>query len=398
MKRREFLKGVTTASLAMAASGVACKDNNPSTSQPPTSQPPSAVAKLPKWHVDVVVHGMFAMVLDMDGTRYKSNPRVRLLAPRVTTYMPHHYIAKTFKAVGTDLQETWSQEVSLGAKSVNGALLFPNSPAPDSTTFDPSDDSTRIVIVVDKTSDVLDKPGWIIDLPAIPNDICQLRAADYNLLNPTGLTYQDSHMNYAQLTALVHVIKFEFSAASAPSFSFSPDGGTPQPLTFDGNVLRLHVFAEPNTAPVCNMPKECHDHLQDALDQFDQMFHQKLNLTLADTGACICLDWDPVPDSCPEVLPCEERSLYELLHPNEFGCSQFTGKTQARQQIKQDPGIQKVQTQWNELLDQKSKMALTGESLTTTSVKLYKNTKAYSGTKPPSNCMAMVCKQGNRSN
>jgi hypothetical protein len=394
MKRREFLKGVTTASLAMAASGVACKDNNPS-----TSQPPIAAAKLPTWHVDVVVHGMFAIVLDMDGTRYKNHPRIRLLAPRVTNYMAHHYFVKTFKAVGRDLQETYSREVSLSAKSVNGALLFPSSPAPNSTSFDPSDDSTRIVIVLNKTSDVPDKPGWMIDLPAIPNDICQLRTAGYNLLNPTGLTYQDSHMNYGQSMALVHVIKYEFSAASAPSFSFSPDGGTPQPLTFDGNVLRLHLFAEPNTAPVCNMPKECHDHLQDALDQFDQMFHQKLNLTLADTGACICLDWDPVPDSCPEVLPCEERSLYELLHPNEFGCSQFTAKTQARKQIEEDKGIQNVQKQWQQLLlDLKSKAALAGESLTATSRTLYKNTKAYSGSKPPSNCMAMVCKHGNRSN
>jgi hypothetical protein len=393
MKRREFLKGVTGASLAMVTSSIACNDNTPS-----TSQPSSAAAKLPTWHVDVVVHGMFAIVLDMDGTRYKNKPRVRLLAPRVTNYMPHHYLAKTFKAVGTDLQETWSQEVTLSAKSVSGALLFPSSPSPNNTTFDPSSDSSRIVITVDQTSDVQDKPGWMIDLPALPNDICQLRAANYNLLVPTSLTYQNSHMNYGQSTAIVHVIKYEFSAASAPSFSFSPDGGAPQALTFDGNVLRLHLFAEPNTAPVCNNAKECHDHLQDALGQFNQMFHQRLDLTLADTGSCICLDWDTVPDSCPEVLPCEERSLYELLHPEQYKCSEFTRKKPARQQIKEDPGIQAVQTQWDQLLDSKSKAGLAGKSLTTTSAVLYQQTRAYLGQKPPSNCMALVCKHGKLSN
>ena len=83
MKRREFLKGVTGASLAMVTASIACNDNTPS-----TSQPPSAAATLPTWHLDVVVHGMFAIVLDMDGTRYKNKPRVRLLAPRHQLHAP----------------------------------------------------------------------------------------------------------------------------------------------------------------------------------------------------------------------------------------------------------------------------------------------------------------------
>ena len=70
----------------------------------------------------------------------------------------------------------------------------------------------------------------------------------------------------------------------------------------------------------------------------------------------------------------------------------------ARQQIKEDPGIQKVQTQWNQLLDLESKAALASESLTTTSMKLYKKTRGYTGQKPPSNCMALVCQHGKLSN
>ena len=49
--------------------------------------------------------------------------------------------------------------------------------------------------------------------------------------------------------------------------------------------------------------------------------------------------------------------------------------------IKEDPGIQKVQTHWNELLDQKSKIALTGESLTF-SVLQYVTLIAYRAGRP----------------
>jgi hypothetical protein len=382
MKRREFLRGLTGASLAMMTSGVACKQTSHS-----AANDAAMTTKPSTWYLNVVVHGTFAIVVDLKGSRYKQGPKVRLLAPRVSKHLKHRYVAKTFQAIGSDnLQETWSYEV-VSPSSVAGGVTFP---APNATTFDPRDDQNRIVIMVDKTSDVSGQPAWTIDLPAIPTDICQLRAAHNNFLNP-GLTYMSSQLNFGQWSPLVNVIRYEFSSVSAPNVSFSPATGITQQVMFDGNVARLHVFAEPDSAPVCG-----DGHLQDAINEFNNLFHVNLDLSLIPTAECLGLNSDPIPDTCKAgLLLCEERSLEELL--NNESCSKFSSGKPVQQQYADDPKASLVAPAWaNFLAIAAAEISLAKReersALAKESKKFIEKNKRFldANGKPPSNCMSMV--------
>ena len=171
--------------------------------------------------------------------------------------------------------------------------------------------------------------------------------------------------------------------------NFSPEPGIIQKIGFDGGVGRLHLFAEPDAQPMC------HDgHLQDAINEFDQLFEGRLDLSLMSTADCLGLNSDPIPDTCNAagMLVCEERSLEELL--NNVTCSNFsTGKT-VQQQYADDKGSQKVQVAWSQLLaDEKVPPDSDHEKLTQESKKFVERNRPllYEGAKPPSNCMSMVC-------
>jgi hypothetical protein len=385
MKRRDFLKGLTSASVAAMSAEIAFSEIRALGADPP---PPST--KNPPYYLNVFVHGMFAIVLDPNGNRYgKNGPKVRLLAPRVTGAHAHRYFSKLFQVSGTgDLNEVYSHEITSGT-AASGKVDF-STPKP--TSFDPTSDSTRIVILVDKTSEVPGKPAWTFDLPAIPNDMCQLRAAHSNYFNP-GLTYMNSQLNFGQWFPVVNVLTYEFS--TQPTINLTPESGvTPQVVQFNSNVGRIHLFAEPS------MPTKCGDgHLQDAIQQFNELFHLNLDLSLMTTADCLYLNSDPIPSSCKSgILLCEERSLQELTQP----CSEFTGRRpQVQQQYQQDEGTQKIVKAWKQFLasyeekaigNQSKKSAITKSMLTTASKEfINSNHNLLMGAKPPSNCMSVVC-------
>jgi hypothetical protein len=376
MKRRDFLKGLTTTSVAVMSSEIAYSKIRTLAANPLA---PTTTASA--YHLNVFVHGMFAIVVDL-----RQPPKARLLAPRVSGTHAHRYFSKLFRANGTgDLTGSYSHEVT-GSARVAGNVDFQGA---TSSNFDPTTDPTRIVIMLDQTSDIPGNAAWTIDLPAVPNDICQLRAAHFNYFN-LGLTYLHSQLNVGQWCPVVNVLTYEFTAQ--PTVMFTPDpSATPQAVQFDNGVGRIHLFAEPATQMTCN-----DGHLQDAINEFNKLFHQVLDLNLMSTTDCLYLNSDPVPSTCQKsgILLCEERSLEELTRP----CSDFVARRpQAQQQYEQDKATQQILSAWKaQILTADQKKSLKKDSkrstLTKASVEFIENNqKLLTNGKPPSNCMSMVC-------
>jgi hypothetical protein len=377
MRRREFLRGLAAAQMGLIAAQVGCSKHEAGSASIGQT-PPSATHQL-----NVVVHGMFAIIVD----KVSKPNKVVLKAPNVPS---HVYKAMTFSVNPTDPQDLipgWTYQ----AKALSS----------DAVQFDRGPESTLDVRIgeADRLAVYVHKPGkkapfWTIDLP-LPDNICGLRASPVNYLSPCGTgkcstyndhtvdaTYVDNEMFVDQHCPTAYVLTYQRIPAKTVAFT-----GNNQIVDLS-RVGRLHFFAEPDTIPTPSTSLGG-AHVDDAITELNKLFDPQLTLRfwtdrpgkdfeVARDGAVTC-------NADYSILLCEERSLYELTE----SCSDFlktqTIDTQYSQYLESLQLEARLQSKVNKTAGQKAlRPKYSRQSLGK------KLSLLPSNGKPPSNCMSLL--------
>jgi len=319
MKRREFLKGLAAAQLGMLTAQIGCHNNDATAPTGVGARGPDKVTQ----RLNVVVHGMFAIVVDQKG-KLGDRPGVYLKAPEVSG---HHFVAKAFTADNGNLKPASGWETDYEVPQLK--LI------PDKISFSRKKESTIYIdnrlqdrIIVDVSQHMKRKatdPWWTVDLP-VPDEIWPLRATRYNCFDPRYPSYTTNGMSPSQECPLVYVLTYNVDTGSQVLFD---SGQNSRVVPIVGGIGRLHLFAEPNGDEEKNLTgkrleKHLKKHLIQAVDALDELFNPALSLHYdptkdVDTGLprdekinVPCTDKD-----C--VLLCEERSLEE----SKLDCDAF---------------------------------------------------------------------------
>jgi hypothetical protein len=371
MKRRDFVKGLAAAPVAMMTSEIAstrhCNVSGPKTKQ-----------------LNVFVHGMFGVVVDLDGSRYKSSPRVRLRAPLVGGPAPHKYLALGFQLVsGNDLKQVWQYEVPATANPFDRIVFDYSGNAPLLNLGDPG----RLVVDATNTADQ-GTPRWTVDLP-MPDDICPLRPTPYNYFDPRGSTYGHSQMRPEQKAPIIQVLTYRFNTDTPVYFS-SESGAFHQFLPDKNGVARIHLFAEPDSPlPVAN----CGAHVNDALYALNLLFSSwDLKFVGVDVP-CLPLPRDnegDIPPSCRgSVLLCEERTLEEQQQYKK--CASFDKEGTIEEQYRDVINfLEQLESKSPRNLSPRLAPAESNINLLEQILTIAK--KSRLNAKPPSNCMPILAR------
>lgn len=375
MKRRDFVKGLASAQVAIAASQFGCTNRSGASAEvaeaTPIKTPPAAGTTQ---QLNVVVHGTFAIVVD----RKAAKPRIYLKAPRVAG---HNYRAQTFKVDPSNpnnLLDGWSQDYVAAASASDNVDFDRGAPASLRSLYIGED--ARLAIDVTNIHDG-DTPYWTIALP-LPDDIWPFRATPYNYFDSTGGptdTYHSNEMHFDQQCPLIYVLTY--NQLSNPTVTFS---GNKLTVPFMAGIGRLHFYAE----PVSNCDSGNPGHLRTALKALTTLFKPALTLSLAstsdpDTPQGFDAPTAPCFKNHPTVLQCEERSLEERQC---YSCAQIQSKPTIDEQyaaaVKFIDDVKSLEQRSLTLSDKKEEKM---KSLTATVV--------VPPLKPPSNCMSLIAIQ-----
>lgn len=385
MKRRDFVKGLAAVPLAAIASQIA----RPTSDGRASSARRVAIdCKQGAWRLNVVVHGMFVIVVD------KKAGKVLLRAPKVGGQTPHRYCAKSFTVDGAGKPtEIWNYD------PVEGTVDTPQFSTCGGAKFGISTgEKNRLAIDVSRNADG-NTPFWTIKLP-MPDDICGLRATPFNYFapcsigdcedpvnDPPSLTYKFNGMSWDQHCPLVYLLTYQIPANERIVLSANKE------VKFDSGIGRLHVFAEPDTAPTAASMA----HVNDAINELNNLFKKPLTLRLWPAVHPESPDLDVGRDdiiNCKSdyaMKICEESSLYELKQ----SCSDFLQKDTIDVQYSKYMQL---------LLDAKAKIT-SRQSLTKHGHASLHSKRALTsrdflmdvrqalpnGAKPPRNCMSLIC-------
>lgn len=299
MQRRDLLKGLGAISAAALAGQVACNGHETQqNSQPSASTPAQAATASPR--LNVILHGMFAIVLD---TTAKT---VKLQAPYVDD---HIYLAATPDVVNSggtpDIvwrQMRWiskAEQVQVNAPSSAGKYV---APPPNALPTD----RAMINWKLSKITGPCNASYCDISLPW-PDEIWPLRSDVKTKLS--GQTYDYNNLAVTKLPT-VYVFTYELQPGNVPTLSDMFGKNQPIQVGSDG-VMRLHLFAESPVGGVAMDPNK-------ALRELNKMFTPALDLRL-NSVSMTSVPVDPNPGQTG-VLSCEERSIAELNIP----CSQLS--------------------------------------------------------------------------
>jgi hypothetical protein len=371
MKRRDFVKSLAGTPVALlmpefrSGRQTAPAEAEVRAESFHESTPPNAATK----RVNVLVHGMFAIVVDRKGTK-----KVHLKAPLVGGTIPHRYHAQTFTVDPHDssnLVKGWNADYEASVQT-SSTVKFDRGPVSKLDLVLP--DPQRLIVDV-SSKKVGDQPFWSIELP-VPDDIWPLRATPFNYLDSSPIingsfndTYVNNGMTFFQQLPIIYVLTYD-KVPSDEKVTFS-SGGFTQDVPFDAGVARLHVFAEPSAGTM--KKKYLKQHLDDALGQLDKLFVPSLTLrfdpSLSEPDQPLQHDSNV---DYPSVLLCEERSLDE----REMSCMQFQNSETIESQYK---AVLAYRAMLKELSERQSAERRKGlQSLTREDIK------------PPRNCMSLI--------
>jgi hypothetical protein len=293
MERREFFKGLAMISLASGLAQSGCSDEKQR----------KPFTKDPDGRLNVVLHGMFAVVLD---PKDAANKAVHLLAPRVSDHLYAAAAADIDPATG-DIVWKWQQRIESGAKTevkVPGRLASTGNPS--HLDFKLGFNKSRIVRIAGAEY-------WHTALP-MPDEIWGFRASTDNPFETSGKTYQWNALNVTRVPTVLVLTYSPIDLGSGKAPTFGDKSGTPQEIVISktDNVARLHLFAESAfdlTNPDPNM----------ALAEFNKLFldgsnQPALDLSIRSGYGNYPVDMDSSVNQ-PSVLICEERNLGELNIP-----------------------------------------------------------------------------------
>jgi hypothetical protein len=378
MKRRDFVKGLAAAQVAMMAAQVGCTNHDGTAT--PSGDSGRGITTTPSdgapQQLNVVVHGTFAIVVD----RKAAKPRVYLKAPKVDG---HLYRAQTFKIDAgnpNNLIDGWNQGDYDARANATDTVDFDRGGPANLQHLRIGEDARVAVDLADISEG--DNPYWTIALP-LPDDIWPFRATPFNYFDDTGGatdTYHANEMHFSQQCPLIYVLTYNQLKANA-TVHFS---GNKLDVPFVAGIGRLHFFAE----PVGNCEGGNPGHLRTALKALDNLFKPALKLSLASTSdPDTAQGFDSTAAPCfknhPSVLQCEERSLEERKC---YTCSQIqsqpTIEAQYASAVKFMNDLKRIQEQ---SLTMSDKRAGKMKSQTTTVI--------VPALKPPSNCMSLIAIQ-----
>lgn len=376
MKRRDFVKGLAAAQVAMVASQLGCSNRTGASAE---SAEASASAKTSSaagatQQLNVVVHGTFAIVVD----RKAAKPKIYLKAPNVAG---HYYRAQTFKvdpSNPSNLLDGWAQDYVATANASDTVDFDRGAPA-TLRNLRIGEDARLAIDLANIQNGV--GPYWTIALP-LPDDIWPFRATPYNYFDSTGGptdTYHANGMHFEQQCPLIYVLTY--NQLSNPTVTFS---GNKLNVPFAGGIGRLHFYAE----PVSNCDAGNPGHLRTALKALTTLFKPALTLSLAsttnpDTAQGFDSPTAPCFKTYPTVLQCEERSLEERKC---YSCSQIQTKPTIEEQYAaaiEFIGDLKSLEQRSLTLSDKKEGQMKSLTATVTVPPL----------KPPSNCMSLIAIQ-----
>jgi hypothetical protein len=295
MERREFFKGLAMISLASGLAQSGCSHEKQLKSK--------SFTKDLQGRLNVVLHGMFAVVLD---SKDAANKAVHLLAPKVSDHL-YAAAAADVDPATSDIQWLWQQRIEPGAKTeVKIPSRLASTGSPTHLDFKLGFNKSRIVKIAGKEY-------WNTALP-MPDEIWGVRASNDDPFNPNGMTYKWNALTVPRVpTVLVLTYSpIDLNAGKAPTFVDKSGASQEISISKTDNVARLHLFAESAfdlTNPDPNM----------ALAEFNKLFLDASGNTALDLSIKPNYGNDPVAIdqsvNQPSVMICEERNLGELDIP-----------------------------------------------------------------------------------
>jgi hypothetical protein len=390
MKRRDFVKGLAAAPLAMIAPKMDALINTPSNAtleDGAASHDPVPQTGNP-YRLNVVVHGMFAIVLDQK-SKLGAEPMAYLRAPAVDAAY-HSYRAQAFKPdpnfPNYGVLPVWDHDYVVNIANTSDAVNFSRN-GPSGLKLKLGD---PVRMTVNFTNKKVTSGYWNVSLP-LPDDVWPLRSTEYNYFlddttnNPTG-TYHIDNMFLEQQCPITYILTYQLSS-NAVTF-----GNTKLPIPFPDGVGRLHVYAEPTVDPAQRDPTDkattakVKQHLTTALAALDGLFDRPLSLAFSpDSQPDTALGFVPANDSWfdpaihPGVLPCEQLSLAErLAMPAGTKCLDHLLRM----------GRKTIAEQYADYIRLKEKVKQFQEQSLAAGVRL-----TADPTKPPRNCMSLLAIQ-----
>ncbi|HEX8817024.1 MAG TPA: hypothetical protein VF753_16125 [Terriglobales bacterium] len=375
MKRREFVKGLAQiAMIGPAATALNAVPVSDESSAQKTKKSP--VANCSKNQLNVVVHGMFAIVVDRQGKLGGGNKFVYLKSPQVSSVTPHCYRAQAYIPDGNGgVNKVWPTDYDVSVTSNDDSVVFNRC---QDAHLNLSDAPDRLI--VDVSQKTFDRPSfWTVKLP-IPDKIYPLRATPFNYLDGSAWvpdvngnlvingTYQSNGLQNVDALPTIYVLTYN-EIAIGETVKFSGNGNLQTvPFFPSDGVARLHFYAEPET-------NKAHHSPADGLKALDTLFSP--NLTLQFNPNLLAPDQPLNHDSnsyvrgVPGAILCEERSLSELTQT----CADFD-KTGT------------IAHQYAAVLAYKN--ALSPKSKAKGIASAIAHGLAPKDVKPPRNCIAMV--------
>jgi hypothetical protein len=284
--RRALMKGISI--LPLAASGMSLLSCEKGASNGPALQavPATTTDKTPR--VNVILHGMFAMIFDYSQTLTGGSMPLLLMAPKVDM---HAYGAGT-----------WKKETQLvqGAKCVLQGVTC-------NTKFDINGYSTNPLINMKGALPTGTAPYCSFQLP-FPDDIVPLRVlkrgGGSSFFSPGATSYAKQVDNATELPMAYALMYEKFSGSGIQLFDVVNNDTLWQA---DGSpVQRLHIFADPVFDDIPS------GHMQDALDQMNGMFMPDLGIKF-DPNNTLLKNPVPIDNSTghSSIDHCEESTLAE---------------------------------------------------------------------------------------
>ena len=378
MKRRDFVKSLAAAQLVMMAAETGCGKPEGSTvpaaggaAKPNEAAPADGTVK----RLNVVVHGMFAIVIDR-----KREKKVYLKAPEVGGTTAHRYRAQTFTVAPhnpLNLVQGWNSDYEAMSAQTTSSVEFERGKEASLGLTLPHD--KRLIVDVSQKAPGI-SPYWTIGLP-VPDDIWSLRAMPFNYLDRRKFidgSFNESYINngmYAwQQLPIIYVLTYDKVPVDKKVTFIS--GGYTQEVPFDAGVGRLHLFAEPPLT--AKYGKDGYrKHLEMALGELNKLFLPNLTLhfdpNLGEPDKPLGHDSKVL---FPSVLLCEERSLDEreqYATCDEFMKS-YTLESQYSKVFEYRATLEALAEP--RMLEGQNSIALTRMDL-----------------KPPRNCMSVIAKQ-----
>ncbi len=400
MQRRDFVKGLATAQIAMMAPRAGSLVNRSETEGDNSAAKPSPTKADGTKRLNVVVHGTFAIVVDRKNKLGGANgaPSIYLKAPKVTG---HSYVAQAFLPdphdnLGYGVIPVWGNDYQVpagGANTTNDSVVG----AAAKTQSDVPVLAERQRLVISSKLSKTPAPIWNITLP-LPAAIWPFRSTCENFFDSSGVnsdTYHANEMDQDQHCPISYVLTYDNPAKMV---YFKTAAGTKLTVPWDDSgVARLHFYADPSTALVLNAMGKLPDmgarlkarqHLDMATDALNELFNPTLQLKFP-AGAAPVQPLAFVPPSDPwfaknvhpGVLVCEQLSLAERLaaQSSNQGCLQYFASTKIMPIITQCAEVESFKEEIRKLRQQGIASDESMQKMLTAPP-----------TKPPSNCMPII--------